>query len=485
MNIIIVDDEIIERKAMRKFIEESFTHIKVVGEAANGRLAIEQAKIHKPDIMFMDIHMPGIDGLEAIRQILQDLPKTKFIMVSAYNSFEYAKEAMKQGVKEYILKPSNKQETLEAIIRVEQEINQEKLQLNESIKLAKQHIITAIIQNEQTTDIETMYKNYFQNASMAFFQVFTQSKPVLITNLLKEKAPFPYIEKELGDKHAVLFITDKKSAHHVKADALTLARTMSQALPTSTTIGIGNPFAQLDKLSISYQQALLASAQLTKEANVSYGYPLTEENVEDGTLIKLEKSLVNEIQAGRLEQANDYFHLYYDYLSKETDEKNMIHILGEWGIRLKQSLESQGIKIRDIPILEAQTKQDFLKLIRQFCEKITLQKEGNDSITMAKHFIHAHYQESFSLEDVAAYVDLTPTYFTKLFKEQTKLTFIDYVTAYRIEKAKELLLQTKLSLKEIAYEVGYKDPNYFSRVFKKWTNRTPKQYRKPDGATTK
>jgi two-component system response regulator YesN len=171
-------------------------------------------------------------------------------MVSAYNSFEYAKEAMKQGVKEYILKPSNKQETLEAILRVEKEINQERLRLIESQKLAKQHIITAIIQNEQTTDIETMYKNYYQNASMAFFQVFTQSKLELITNLLMEKAPFPYIEKELGDKHAVLFITDKKSAHHVKADALTLARTMSQALPTSTTIGIGRQI--VDFLSTSF-----------------------------------------------------------------------------------------------------------------------------------------------------------------------------------------------------------------------------------------
>jgi two-component system response regulator YesN len=492
MNIIIVDDEIIERKAMKKFIEESFSHIKVVGEAANGRVAIEQAKEHKPDVMIMDIHMPGIDGLKAIRQILLELPKTKFIMVSAYNSFDYAKEAMKQGVKEYILKPSNKQETLEAILRVENEIQQEKQleeqsnqQLIETQKLAKQHIIKAIIQNEQTTEIESLYQKNFPTANMSFFQVFTPSQPELISNLLKEKAAFPYIEKELGDKLAVLFITDKKSTHHAKADALTLARTMSQELPISTTIGIGSPFAHLDKLSISYQQALLASAQLTKEANVSYGYPLTEENVEDGTLIKLEKSLINEIQAGRLEQANDYFHLYYDYLGKETDEKNIIHILGEWGIRLKQSLENQGINVRDIPILDAKTKGDFLELIRQFCEKIILQKEGNDSITLAKNYIHTHYQKSFSLEDVAAYVDLTPTYFTKMFKEQTKRTFIDYVTDVRIEKSRELLLHTKLSLKEIAYEVGYKDPNYFSRVFKKWTNQSPKQYRQLDSTTTK
>lgn len=484
MNLIIVDDEMIERKAMKKFIEESFSHMKVVGEAANGRVAIEQAKIHKPDVMIMDIHMPGIDGLEAIRQILLELPQTKFIMVSAFNSFEYAKEAMKQGVKEYILKPSNKQETIEAILRVEKEIKLEKQltersnqQIMEAQKLADQHIITALIQNERTIETETMYKRRFPEAHLSFFQVFTSSQVEHVSHILKEKVTFPYIEKELGDKLAVLFITDKKSAHHVKADALTLARTMRQALPASTTIGIGNPFSQLNKLSISYQQALLASVQLTKDANVSYGYPLTDENVEDGMLIRLEKSLENEIQAGRLKQACDYFHLYYECLGKEIDEKHIINILKEWGIRLKQSLEKQGIFIRDLPILDAKTKEDFLEVICQFCESIILQKEGNDIISKVKKYIHNHYQGSISLDDVAAHVELTPTYFTKIFKEQINLTFIDYVTNVRIEKSKELLLNTNLSLKEISYEVGYKDPNYFSRVFKKWTNLSPRQFR--------
>ena len=482
MNIIIVDDEMIERKAMKRFIEESVPNSLVLAEAANGRKAIELAKQHQPDLMIMDIHMPGIDGLEATRQIITELPNTKFIMVSAYNSFDYAKEAMKQGVKEYILKPSNKQETLEAIFRVEKEINQERQlaelttqQLMETQTLAQKQIITAIIQNEQTSETELLYKKQFPDAQLAFFLLFSAIEQ--ISNLLKEKATFPYIEKKIGDKLAVLFVTDKKSPHHVKADALTLARALCQALPKTTTIGIGSPFAQLDKLPISYQQALLASTQLSKDANVSYGYPQVKEENEDNTIAKIEKSLFNEIQAGRLEQANDYFALYYNLLHKELDEQSLTQLLREWGIRLKQIVENQGTIMRDLPILNAKSKEDFLAIIRQLCEQIILQKEGNDAISMAKKYIQLHYQDSFSLEDVADYVGLTPTYFTKLFKEQTKQTFIDYVTDYRIEKSKELLLNTKLSLKEIVYEVGYKDPNYFSRVFKKWTKVSPKQYR--------
>lgn len=482
MKIIIADDELIERKAMRKFISESFNHIEVIGEAANGRVAIELARKHKPDVMIMDIHMPGIDGLEAIRQILAELPHTKFILVSAYDSFEYAKVAMKQGVKEYILKPSNKQETLESLLRVELEIKeakkleeQLKQQLNESEKLAKQQIITAIIQNEITVEIERMYQNFFPNAHMAFFQVITGCDREVVTEFLNTKTIIPTIIKKLGDKLILLFITDKKSAHHVKADSLTLARAMSHSLPSSTTIGIGTPFIELDKLIISYQQALLASAQLTKEASVTYGFPLLDEN-KDGTIRKLEKALYHELIAGRVEQAIDYFHLYYEQLTRQKNITTIIQYLTEWGIRLKHSLENEGANLRDFSVMGATAKEDFVEIIRQFGERIFIQSEGNHLISKAKSYIHDHYKEPFSLEDVAAYVGLTPTYFTKMFKEQTKHTFIDYVTDYRIEKSKELLLQTNLSLKEIAFEVGY-DPNYFSRVFKKWTNLSPKQYR--------
>jgi two-component system response regulator YesN len=482
MKMIIADDELIERKGMRKFISESFKHIEVVGEAANGRVAIEQAKKHKPDVMIMDIQMPGIDGLEAIRQILAEQPHIKFIMVSAFDSFDYAKEAMKLGVKEYILKPSNKQETIEAILRVGSEINemnqleeQRKNQLIESEKLAKRQIISAIIQNEITFEIERMYQHFFPHAHMAYFQVITSSDPKAVIDFLNKKSTYSWMIKELGDKLIVLFITGKHSAHHVKADSLSHARTMIHLLPSPTIIGIGSPFIEIDKLIISYQQALLASAQFTMGASVTYGFPLLDDK-KDGTIRKLEKTILNELIAGRVEQAIDYFQLYYEQINRQKNVTNIIQTLREWGIRLKQLLEDEGTNLLDFSVLSASSKEDFVELIRQFGERVFIQREGNNLISKAKSYIHDHYQQPLSLEDVAGNVGLTPTYFTKMFKEHTEQTFIDYVTDYRIEKSKELLLQTNLSLKEIAFKVGY-DPNYFSRVFKKWTNLSPKQYR--------
>src|SRR5690625_7943846 len=108
MRILIADDELLERKSMKKFIETNFSNMNVVGEAVNGRQAIELAETAQPDIIFMDIKMPGINGLEAIKQINANYPAIKFILVSAYDTFDYAKQAMASGIKDYILKPGKK-----------------------------------------------------------------------------------------------------------------------------------------------------------------------------------------------------------------------------------------------------------------------------------------------------------------------------------------------------------------------------------------
>ncbi|WP_273130261.1 response regulator [Bacillus weihaiensis] len=480
MNIIIVDDEMIERKAMKKFIEESFSHIRVIAEAQNGRMAIEKAREHKPDVMIMDIRMPGINGLDAIELIKKELPHTKFIMVSAYDSFEYAKSAMKFGVKEYILKPSQKQETLEALIRVEKEIMAEKVHVVETQNLANQQVISAIIQNEITAET----KRHFKSEGMSFFYMIqSQGAHQNLLDVLHEKVKLPYILKEVGSKLAVLVQSEKKTTHHAKADALTIARSLTQSFHEKTIIGIGLPYMEVTKLPISYQQALLAATQLEKEANVRYGFADSEERRDQDTIRKLEQSLLNEIMAGRVEQATDYYNLIEEQCSLGIFEAATLIRLRELALRMKQAVDIERGSTDAVPSGDLDTINDIRIFIKKLCEYMILYKAKHDAIALAKVYIQKHYKESLSLEEVAAYVDLTPTYFTKLFKEETRQTFIEYVTEARIEKAKHLLLQTKDSLKEIAFEVGYKDPNYFSRVFKKMVNMSPKQYRSTTSTT--
>ncbi|WP_328285162.1 response regulator transcription factor [Bacillus sp. 1NLA3E] len=161
---LIVDDESLERKALKKMIYLHDTDVLMVEEAQNGRIAIELAREIRPDIIFMDIKMPGIDGVEAVKQIKRFAPKTKFIMVSAFDTFEYAREVMRQGVKEYILKPSRQMDVLDAFCRLKEEIIDEKLKQQEQKMLEDQliranHIANLLVNREKGVNQEEVHNH--------------------------------------------------------------------------------------------------------------------------------------------------------------------------------------------------------------------------------------------------------------------------------------------------------------------------------------
>ncbi|MDF2902905.1 MAG: response regulatory protein [Bacillus sp. (in: firmicutes)] len=159
---LIVDDESLERKALKKMIYLHDTDVLMVEEAQNGRIAIELAREIRPDLIFMDIKMPGIDGVEAVKQIKRFAPKTKFIMVSAFDTFEYAREVMRQGVKEYILKPSRQKDVLDAFCRLKEEIIDERLKQQEQKMLEDQliranHIANLLVNREKGVNQEEVH----------------------------------------------------------------------------------------------------------------------------------------------------------------------------------------------------------------------------------------------------------------------------------------------------------------------------------------
>ncbi len=149
MKIAIVDDEALERKALQKMIRDHLPNMEVVAEAANGREAVEIANEYKPDAMLIDIKMPGIDGLEAIELIRRHHPDMKFIIVSAFDTFEYAKQAMRHGVKEYLLKPSRKEEVIGALRRVYNELMEERKKEEENKELQQRvHQLQKLVEKE-------------------------------------------------------------------------------------------------------------------------------------------------------------------------------------------------------------------------------------------------------------------------------------------------------------------------------------------------
>lgn len=460
MNVVIVDDEILERKAMAKFLEESFQTIKVIGEAATGRKAIELAEKLSPDFMIMDIKMPGIDGLDAIKQIRQINPSIKFIMVSAYDSFEYAKTAMKEGVKEYILKPAAKKETVEAVLRLCKEIEEERKEREKALTVTKEHFLLKLIQFEGE---EKLFRELFPKAAVGFFYVietmdrnktYDQAK-----KMLAEAPAFSTITYELNHQLISLCISEEKE-NRARPEALSLARKLHLAYEGELFVGIGQLYDNARDFPKSYQEGLKAVHFLKKEAKVGYGFApdqLKQSN-------RLENEWLEAVNRGEIVQAKQYFSM----LREENGEIELY-------IKARQFLEQKGIDISDFHFSEPFDWDEFLRVS---CYRMQEIHRSNDPIERAKKYIQEHYNEQITLEEVAEFSGLSPTYFTKLFKEASGKTFIDFLTDLRLTKAKELIEKNEHHLKEISYMVGYKDPNYFSRVFKKQFQMSPKQFQK-------
>ncbi|WP_018930711.1 response regulator transcription factor [Gracilibacillus lacisalsi] len=433
MKVVIAEDEFLERKAMRKFLEEHFSDIEQIEEAVNGRKAIEIAETIQPDIMLMDIKMPGINGLDAMESICQAFPLTKFIMVTAYDSFDYAKQAMKLGVREYILKPSKKEEIIRAILNVKNELEQDKQMLENRRAL----FLTKVIQGE---DADTLQQSLYPHMESGYFMM--ANKPLTLSD--------SYITQD----NIALYISNESLDN---ADVLKQIRSLQLSLGDDYYIGAGHPYQSSEDLTTSYYQAKKALRQLLQAKQKNYGFASYE--IEEVPT----EQLLEAIRDGEEEKVR----VLFDAIAP--------HANIELFVQIKQITDDKGIKLGMTPE-ELITTEDWKEFIQHVCKEMKHFFQSQDKIVKAKHFIESNYHNPINLDDVSAFTELSTNYLSNLFHEATGTTFIDYLTEIRIKKAKELLQANNATLKEISYEIGYKDPNYFSRVFKKHVGLSPKQY---------
>lgn len=439
--ILVADDEALEREGMRWIIDHMVDQPTEVIEAGNGRDALQQASIHKPHIIFMDIRMPGMDGLAALRAIRQLLPQAKFVLVTAYEYFDYAQEAVRLGAKDYIVKPANRQEIAALVKRLIAEIELEQeaarsqqakeQRLQELLPLVKAELalrlISAAANEQELLAIADSLQLELEGlcAVVVALPQGEQHRQLLeqqVQQLLQQQASIHgydrYISSPFVHEHIVLFLTareaerDKPEAllQHARSVSCELLERCKQTIPEQEVqIGIGNKHESVAGARRSYFEAVFASTTAVDSSHVCLFQDI--EHLSPQPLLSSKAE-------------------HYAYV------------------------------------------QQAIKLIQQEREQQTF-----SMIDAALSYIARNYQRELLLEEVAEHVHLNPYYFSKVFKQQTGETFIDYITRIRIEKAKQWMGNKEMSLKEICYLVGYNDPNYFSRVFKKVTGMTPSAYR--------
>ncbi|MFZ4451152.1 response regulator transcription factor [Salibacterium aidingense] len=462
MKVLIAEDELLERKAMRKFLEDHFPDVTIAGEAVNGRTAVELALETTPDIILMDIKMPGMDGMEAITHIREKLPYVKFIMVTAYDSFDYAKQAMQLGVKEYILKPGKKEETIEAIRRSAGDLERERqsrAREQHNAERAKQLFLSYIM--NETAGIEELQEELYPRMRSGFFLVIEDEQDLDISITVRElkqwTADDVIVNQEQGRQIIVLAVSE---IERDTAETGRLIKRIHLECGKQWLIGSGKPVHSAVHLSRSYYEALL---DLQKKKG---GRRLADMNSQ-----QILEDIREAVQEPDVQKALTSTLLFLEHPDKHTLTEELYYTI-------KQLFDSRRIAWPEKKLADMADDQDWYEMIQKSCVRLQQHYHSLNNIERAKQWIDNHLQDPITLEDAAEYAGLSPAYFSNVFKTTTGENVTDYVTKRRLQKAVALLKEQTYSLKEISFMVGYKDPNYFSRVFKKYYELSPKQYQK-------
>ena len=528
--IMLADDEGIVIDSVKFIIEKEFGDECVVEFAKTGRSVIELAEKFRPDIAIMDIQMPGINGIEAMKEIRQSNSNVIFIVMSAYDKFDYAKEAIKLGVMEYITKPMERTKIVSAIRNAMELVDKERTRRSNDL-IIKEKLETVVpiiesgliynilLQEHFTEDIEN-YKtmlgidsdyaymiavvcgdeqdgNHMTNAVGS--SVRMQKHYQEVRESLKEYFQC-IVGTVMANKLAVLVPCNQKQLEYNERielieKARELVRRLRKKTDISFRIGIGN-VGELENLAESYSKALNALVITTGSVAHVDDLPIGCDYAGDYP-IHLEKQLFEEVEKGDVNNAVLTATAFFDWMAENSPESLMeirtkVLEFTLWSEHIAYQKGGMTYRFNSrqdyLPALMSMTQLHELRTwftdkVMESCRNILSNRaeRSNSIIENAKEYITQHFNKDISLDDVSRAVNISPYYFSKIFKEDTGENFIEYLTNIRMEKAKELLETTEYSMKEICSMVGYSDPNYFSRSFKKNVGVTPTEFKEGKG----
>jgi len=516
--ILIVDDEQLERNALKVIINKDINSIVEIEEAVNGREAIVKSRSFNPDIIFLDIKMPGINGIDAARTIRDSDSSVSIVFLTAYNQFEYAREAIDIGVSNFIIKPSSDSHILEVINKVITNIDNSRAEFIEKedneirLNKASGYLENEFIYNLSVRGIsEEKFESYLSFLELDFFSaragisklnystypvhidssyqkhVLRKKTVFIIQNILTDIGLTTLFNMELSN---IYFLVIKLKGSSINLDTLDISRlsiAISDEVKKTINLEVITSFGSIfkdpaesiksfsrAKNNLVGEASLLSAVQQPSKADI---FPFNLE-------IELEQGL---LKGSRKEVLETYQHLCNWFNNSLLKYENKKRSIIELTTVLRHAVAYQqpdGIcTVDDGDINEAMSAEVLLSGLNIFLNNLLEQTasvknmENSPAIKSACRFIEDNFKQDITLEESATHCRLSSFYFSKLFKKSMGITFIDYLTNCRLREAKRLLESSNLSMKEISYEIGYSDPNYFTRVFKRIESISPTTYR--------
>lgn len=490
--LLIVEDEKLIRRGIKAMIQRSGVPVDNILECGNGEMALEILKMQKVDVMFTDIRMPKMDGIALVKamQKLPHIPLT--VAVSGYDDFTYAVEMMRMGVREYILKPVDRDKIKEVLEKLDQEVMQGRESERKDKSLGCQQLKYAILNDDLTeSEKNLLSRQYGDTFFTGEYLVILTSSAGDMANDPPEDCPFIYLDAVGGND---LFITDENYLPILLKDEL-----------AGRCVGISSPHTGIESLKRACKEALCArkEAFYLGKGSVAYGDMVRRTNTdapcdpayckENG--LKIEESAVEQIvhQLGTdkyedaLRQIKRIFQNaalggYAPEQMEEGMEKLLDGILTTYASILKTEKED----IREYYTiygfnLFSEYESEVLGWLTNFCDTLNSRFDdykNKQKIQQAVSYIKENYDKDLNMAVVSNHISMNYSLFSYVFKQYTGNNFVNYLKEIRIQEAKRLLEETDMKVVDISGRVGYENEKHFMKTFKASCGVSPTEYRK-------
>lgn len=499
--VLIVDDEKIERTGIRfllKQIPEEFE----IAEAVNGKEALSWLEENEADILMTDVKMPFMNGIELLEHVSKRYPTLKTMVFSGYGEFEYARQAMRFGVAEYILKPVDPAEFKNAMAKILNSLEgrkKEESRKKMSSSFFKEYVLNAVLNGADIAELEKKAKGYF---SLDFLDRY---KRMMLVELnadffggvdsakLKEKiyqsgAAYDYLN--LGPQQSVLFFWSEYKDWKELAGKVQEAIQEKCANDVKCYVAVSSGISDRKQIALRYQELeLLMENRFYELDGRVYMAENEAENaadvqLDDDTLVKQIKQdiRIKDILSLR-EHCDRLFHnfsqnvgfsqvyvkfmftsilkLLYEAIPEKTEKE-----LNAEMEKLYRTVDLSGIREiieNNVSLLEQNAEKDAGSVHRE--------------VETVKRYIYSHYDEELSIERLAEQVYLAPSYLSTIFKKETGQNLSKFIKACRMEKAREMLESTHEKIVQISEKVGYSNVSYFCQSFREYFGVSPQKYR--------
>lgn len=477
--LLIVEDEKMIRLGIKNMIQKSGVPIEIIIECNNGETAWEILQEQQVDVMFTDIRMPKMDGIELVQKMQELDSKPLTVVISGYDDFSYAVEMLRMGVREYILKPVDREQIVAIMHKLEDEVQKHNEEIQKKYQMSLQQLRYLCTEPHMDEKEKELLQNQYRS------QFFEEEYVVCCCNCDIEEEESSSASIYLGTVGGhQIYIVESKNAEFLLKNEL-----------SHLYIGMSKPVIGIEHLQEAYRQA-----GIMRKLAFATGKQVLEY---DGIAMLDEDVYLSETQQQQLDAAvrmlgtdriADVVKLITDTVKKMGDSLFLIESFEkqiQYFIRQAAKSYEQVLKVQEDDILELQniyqyqTMQDYIETLKEWVIKFNelISEEFDDyknkqKIQQAVSFIHENFQKDLNMAVVSNHISMNYSLFSFSFKQYTGKNFVTYLKELRIQEAKRLLEETDMRVIEISQAVGYENEKHFMKTFKAICGVSPTEYRK-------